>query len=148
MTGVRSCGAGRASGARDDGEAESRGRGIARLVCGRRSKWAVLALWLVVPAGMAPLAQKLTDAQDNRTVNWLPQEAESTQVLREAEDIRPEQMPTVIMCAPESGSPTRTVSGSTRTSPVSAASRSTACAAVTRLRRGSSGPRMCRARRR
>ncbi|WP_419993393.1 MMPL family transporter [Streptomyces boninensis] len=82
---------------------DGRGRGVAWLVCGRRSKWLVLLLWVGVLAGLGPLAQKLTDAQDNQTVNWLPKEAESTQVLRESEHFRPEQMPTVIVYAREAG---------------------------------------------
>ncbi|MQY11874.1 Heme uptake protein MmpL11 [Streptomyces sp. RB5] len=79
------------------------GRGVAWLVCGRRTKWVVVVLWLGILLGLGGFAQKLTDAQDNQTVNWLPKSAESTQVLRESEDFRPEQMPTVIVYARESG---------------------------------------------
>ncbi|WP_240929365.1 MMPL family transporter [Streptomyces coryli] len=63
----------------------------------------MLVLWVGVLFALGPLAQKLTDAQDNQTVNWLPKEAESTQVLRESEEFRPEQMPTVIVYAREAG---------------------------------------------
>ncbi|MDT7846492.1 MMPL family transporter [Streptomyces justiciae] len=78
-------------------------RGIAHLVCGRRAKWVVLVLWLVVLFLTAPLASKLTDAQDNDAASWLPGSAESTQVLQISEDFRPEQIPAVVIYARESG---------------------------------------------
>ncbi|MFD5406857.1 MMPL family transporter [Streptomyces griseorubiginosus] len=78
-------------------------RGIAHFVCGRRAKWVVLALWLVVLFLTAPLASKLTDAQDNDAASWLPGSAESTQVLQISEDFRPEQIPAVVVYARESG---------------------------------------------
>ncbi|MGW2346577.1 MMPL family transporter [Streptomyces sp. NPDC001661] len=78
-------------------------RGVAWLVCGRRSKWLVLLLWLVVIIGTAPLAQKLTDAQDNDAQSWLPGSAESTQVLDLSKDFRPETIPAVVIYAREGG---------------------------------------------
>lgn len=78
-------------------------RGIAHFVCGRRAKWVVLAFWLVVLFLTAPLASKLTDAQDNDAASWLPGSAESTQVLQISEDFRPEQIPAVVVYARESG---------------------------------------------
>ncbi|MET7693698.1 MMPL family transporter [Streptomyces sp. NPDC005483] len=78
-------------------------RRLAHLVCGRRAKWLVLALWLVVLFLTAPLASKLTDAQDNDAASWLPGSAESTQVLQLSEDFRPEQIPAVVVYARESG---------------------------------------------
>ncbi|WP_327693622.1 MMPL family transporter [Streptomyces sp. NBC_00459] len=78
-------------------------RGIAHLVCGRRSKWVVLALWLVLLVFVAPFAQKLTDAQDNDAASWLPGSAESTQVLHLSEDFRPEQIPAIVVYARGSG---------------------------------------------
>ncbi|MFE6285431.1 MMPL family transporter [Streptomyces sp. NPDC057877] len=79
------------------------GRGIGHLVCGRRAKWLVLVLWLVVLVVAAPFAQKLTDAQDNDAQSWLPRSAESTQVLEISEDFRPEQIPAVVVYARDSG---------------------------------------------
>ncbi|MFB8775511.1 MMPL family transporter [Streptomyces broussonetiae] len=79
------------------------GRGIAHLVCGRRAKWLVLGLWVVVLLVVAPLAQKLTDAQDNDAQSWLPGSAESTQVLEISEDFRPEQIPAVVVYARDGG---------------------------------------------
>ncbi|MFE9441735.1 MMPL family transporter [Streptomyces sp. NPDC006602] len=78
-------------------------RGSAHLVCGRRAKWLVLALWLVALFLTAPFAQKLTDAQDNDAASWLPGSAESTQVLQLSEDFRPEQIPAVVVYAREDG---------------------------------------------
>ncbi|MEV7343707.1 MMPL family transporter [Streptomyces sp. NPDC093544] len=78
-------------------------RGIAWLVCGRRSKWAVVGLWLVLLVLTAPFAQKLTDAQDNDAASWLPGSAESTQVLQISEDFRPEQIPAVVVYARADG---------------------------------------------
>jgi RND superfamily putative drug exporter len=54
--------------------------GVAQLVCGRRSKWIVLALWIVILFLAAPLAGKLTGVEKNDNSAWLPGGAESTQV--------------------------------------------------------------------
>ncbi|NNN33972.1 MMPL family transporter [Streptomyces sp. S3(2020)] len=78
-------------------------RGIGHLVCGRRAKWVVLALWVVALLLTAPFAQKLTDAQDNDAASWLPGSAESTQVLKISEDFRPEQIPAVVVYARADG---------------------------------------------
>ncbi|NUK01524.1 MMPL family transporter [Streptomyces lunaelactis] len=78
-------------------------KGVAHLVCGRRSKWVVVVLWLVVIFLAAPLAQKLADVQDNDAASWLPGSAESTQVLAESEEFRPEVIPAVVVYARESG---------------------------------------------
>ncbi|MFJ2235801.1 MMPL family transporter [Streptomyces sp. NPDC087859] len=78
-------------------------QGIGHLVCGRRAKWVVLALWVVALFLTAPFAQKLTDAQDNDAASWLPGSAESTQVLKISEDFRPEQIPAVVVYARPDG---------------------------------------------
>ncbi|MFJ4281284.1 MMPL family transporter [Streptomyces massasporeus] len=78
-------------------------QGVAHLVCGRRAKWLVLVFWVVVVVVAAPLAMKLTDAQDNDAASWLPGSAESTQVLQISEDFRPEQIPAVVIYARDSG---------------------------------------------
>ncbi|MFD3825601.1 MMPL family transporter [Streptomyces sp. NPDC058625] len=96
-------GAPAAGGAPDPGGAPDGKRGIGHPVCGRRAKWLVLALWLVVLFLAAPLAQKLTEAQDNDAASWLPGSAESTQVLEISEDFRPEQIPAIVVYARASG---------------------------------------------
>ena len=54
--------------------------GVARLVCGRWSKWVVLALWIVVLAMAGPMAGKLTGVEKNDNSAWLPGNAEATKV--------------------------------------------------------------------
>lgn len=73
------------------------------VVCGRRSKWLVLALWLLVLVFVAPLGAKLSDAQDNDAQSWLPGSAESTQVLDISNEFRPEQIPAVVVYARPDG---------------------------------------------
>ncbi|WP_128378420.1 MMPL family transporter [Streptomyces cavernae] len=78
-------------------------QGIFGFVCGRRTKWVVVVLWLVLLVFLAPLAGKLTDAQDNDAQSWLPGSAESTQVLDISTDFRPETIPAVVIYAREGG---------------------------------------------
>ncbi|MFG1806951.1 MMPL family transporter [Streptomyces sp. NPDC049040] len=70
---------------------------MAHLVCGRRSKWVVLVLWLIVLVALAPLAQKLMDAEKNDAASWLPGKAESTKVVQLQKDFVPESAPAVIV---------------------------------------------------
>jgi putative drug exporter of the RND superfamily len=60
----------------------SKARALLRLPGGRRTKWAVLAFWLIVAALAGPLSSKLTGAEKNDAQAWLPPKAESTQVLK------------------------------------------------------------------
>ncbi|MFE9839624.1 MMPL family transporter [Streptomyces sp. NPDC005551] len=78
-------------------------RGAIGFVCGRRSKWLIVGLWLVLLVVAAPLATKLTGAQDNDAASWLPGTAESTQVLDASEGFRPEQIPAVVVYARDGG---------------------------------------------
>jgi RND superfamily putative drug exporter len=64
-------------------------RRIAALPCGRWSKWLVLAFWIAVFAVAGPLAGKLNSAQQNDASAWLPQNAESTQVVELAKQFTP-----------------------------------------------------------
>ncbi|MFJ8624766.1 MMPL family transporter [Kitasatospora sp. NPDC093550] len=64
-------------------------RNLAALPCGRRSKWVVLALWLVLLVALGPLAGKLMGAEDNQASSWLPGNAESTRVLEEQRAFQP-----------------------------------------------------------
>ncbi|GAA0264953.1 MMPL family transporter [Actinomadura nitritigenes] len=58
-------------------------RRLAGLIAGRRGKWAVLAVWIVLLAALGPLAGRLADAEDNDAASWLPASAESTQVVKQ-----------------------------------------------------------------
>ena len=55
---------------------------VARLVCGRRTKWLTLVVWLLVAIGLSGLSSRLSDVEQNDMVAWLPTNAESTQQLR------------------------------------------------------------------
>ncbi|MER5397180.1 MMPL family transporter [Streptomyces sp. NPDC002599] len=77
--------------------------GTIGVVCGRRSKWLILALWLLILLFVAPLGTKLSDAQDNDAQSWLPGSAESTQVLDISNGFRPEQIPAVVVYARPDG---------------------------------------------
>lgn len=54
---------------------------VAGWITHRYVKFVIIAFWLAVVAVLGPLAGKLTDAQSNDAKSWLPQSAESTQVL-------------------------------------------------------------------
>ncbi len=58
---------------------------------GRRSKWVVLALWLVAAAGFGIVAGKLHDATANDAQAFLPTDADSTRVAAIEEAQFPEQ---------------------------------------------------------
>jgi RND superfamily putative drug exporter len=59
----------------------SRARTIATFPAGRRTKWIVLAFWIIVVVVAGPLSGKLMGAEKNDATSWLPAKAESTQVL-------------------------------------------------------------------
>ncbi|MFG2192169.1 MMPL family transporter [Streptomyces sp. NPDC048639] len=82
---------------------EGKRQGVAWLICGRRTKWLVLVLWVIAIFLLGPLAGKLMSAQDNDATSWLPGSAESTQVLNLSEDFRPETIPAVVVYARDSG---------------------------------------------
>jgi RND superfamily putative drug exporter len=46
---------------------------LASLVSGRRSKFAVLGVWLLVVIGLGPLAGKFESAQKNEPSSFLPE---------------------------------------------------------------------------
>nr|WP_296064412.1 MMPL family transporter [uncultured Actinoplanes sp.] len=66
--------------------------GVAKLVCGRWTKWIVLAFWVVVLALAAPLAGKLTGVEKNDNSAWLPGNAEATQVADESRAFQPDDI--------------------------------------------------------
>jgi RND superfamily putative drug exporter len=82
----------------DRGNDRAATRGIAGLVCGRWTKWAVLALWIAVVAVAGPLAGKLNSAQQNDASAWLPKDAESTRVIELAKRFTPsDTVPAVVV---------------------------------------------------
>jgi RND superfamily putative drug exporter len=77
---------------------------LASLPCGKVSKWIVLALWIVAVAVSFGPAGKLTGAQDNDAVSWLPGNAESTEVLKASERFgSPDEIPAVLVYERTSG---------------------------------------------
>src|SRR5215207_1788863 len=83
----------------------SRTHRLAALVCGRRSKWIVLAFWVAVLAVTFPLSAKLMDAQENDAAAWLPASAESTKVFeaQQAAFQTGENLPAVVVYERASG---------------------------------------------
>ena len=58
---------------------------LAQLPGGRRTKFAVVAVWLVVLFALGPLAGKFEDAQENDPVDYLPANAESVEAIDQLE---------------------------------------------------------------
>jgi putative drug exporter of the RND superfamily len=73
----------------DRADSRGAGRRLATIPAGRRSKWVVLGFWVVVFAVAGPLSAKLNSAQQNDASSWLPQNAESTQVVELAKQFAP-----------------------------------------------------------
>ena len=63
---------------------------LVALVTGRRTKWAVIAVWIVLLAIFASPGSKLADETSDETQTFLPDSAESTTVLRTLDDRFPE----------------------------------------------------------
>src|SRR4051812_9438331 len=57
-------------------------RRLARIVAGRRSKWLVIGVWVLLLVALAPLGGKLADETVDDTQSFLPKSAESTEVVR------------------------------------------------------------------
>src|SRR5215204_3988008 len=57
------------------------GRRIALLPGGRRTKFAVIGVWVVILIAIGPLAGKFEDAQENDPVDYLPGDAESVKTI-------------------------------------------------------------------
>ena len=64
-------------------------RSLFAVAAGRRAKWVVLAIWMVVMfiTFGSNLPGKFTDAEDNESTSFLPGDAESTKVLSAAEEL-------------------------------------------------------------
>ena len=80
---------------------------FARFVSGKTSKWVILAFWLVAFVVTLSPAGKLTGAQENDAVSWLPGNAESTSVLKDMERFQSsDEIPAVIVYERRSGATT------------------------------------------
>jgi len=79
-------------------------RQIAGWVTHHWVKWVVLVLSLLLIGSMGFLASKLVSVQNNEMSSWLPSDAESTQVLDEAQAFSdPDAVPAVVLYERESG---------------------------------------------
>ena len=58
---------------------------LARFVTGRRTKWLVPVIWLILVILLQPLGGKLSKVTDDRTQSALPRNAESTKVIKTLE---------------------------------------------------------------
>ncbi|WP_433467027.1 MMPL family transporter [Spirillospora sp. CA-128828] len=85
--------------------APPRGRShrLAGLIAGRRTKWAVLALWVVLLMALGPLAGKLGDVEENDAAAWLPGGAESTQVVSLEKQFRKDETMLAVVVYERSG---------------------------------------------
>jgi RND superfamily putative drug exporter len=54
---------------------------LASVVTGRRAKWLTVALWVAVAIALMPLGGKLADETEDDTASYLPESAESTEVV-------------------------------------------------------------------
>ncbi|AEV83975.1 membrane protein [Actinoplanes sp. SE50] len=79
---------------------------VARLVCGRRSKWIVLALWIVVLVFAGGLAGKLGGVEKNDNASWLPGSAEATQVADLQKQFQPDDIVPAILVYERAGGTT------------------------------------------
>ena len=68
------------------GRVKAVGRWFAEVPAGRRSKWAVLGVWIVIFIAIGPLAGKFEDAQENDPADYLPANAESVKAIDELEE--------------------------------------------------------------
>lgn len=77
---------------------------LAGKLTGPVTKWLVAIFWLILVAGLGPFASKLTGVLNNETSSWLPDSAESTQVLERLSSFRdPNAMPTVVVYEADQG---------------------------------------------
>jgi RND superfamily putative drug exporter len=61
------------------------GRSLGQLPGGRRTKFAVIGVWLVIAVAIGPLSGKFEDAQENDPADYLPANAESVQTIDQLE---------------------------------------------------------------
>ncbi|XVQ10195.1 MMPL family transporter [Spirillospora sp. CA-255316] len=76
---------------------------LTAVIAGRRTKWAVLAVWVVMLAALGPLAGKLGEVEENDAASWLPSGAESTQVVELQERFRADETMLAVIVYERSG---------------------------------------------
>jgi putative drug exporter of the RND superfamily len=72
-------------------------RKLAALPAGRRAKWVVLAVWLVIAGLAGTFAGQLSSVQKNDAISFLPRNAESTRVQRQLDRLRENQDLTAVI---------------------------------------------------
>jgi RND superfamily putative drug exporter len=60
---------------------------LAQLPGGRRTKFAVIGVWLLIAMAIGPLSGKFEDAQKNDPVDYLPNSAESVKAIEKLESL-------------------------------------------------------------
>ncbi|MBJ8343348.1 MMPL family transporter [Antrihabitans sp. YC2-6] len=71
---------------------------------GRKSKWIVLVLWIILLAVSAPLAGKLSEVQKNDLSAWLPGDAESAKAFDAAKEFgTSDALPAIVVYDREGG---------------------------------------------
>ena len=82
-------------------------RSIFAVAAGPRTKWVVLAIWVVaifIAAGPAQLPTKFADAENNESSSFLPGDAESTKALTATEELQGGELaPAVIVYERDGG---------------------------------------------
>jgi RND superfamily putative drug exporter len=61
-------------------------RRLASIVTGRRTKWLVLVVWILAAVALGPVGGKLSDETEDDTASYLPESAESTEVVHILDD--------------------------------------------------------------
>jgi putative drug exporter of the RND superfamily len=72
-------------------------RKLAALPAGRRAKWVVLLAWLAIVVLVVPFGGKLSSAQKNDTISFLPRNAESTRVQQQLDRLNENQDVTAVI---------------------------------------------------
>ena len=83
--------------------AESEPGRYARFVSGRKTKWVVLVLWIILLGGLGPLAGKINDVQKNDIGAWLPKSADSTKEVVLEQKFQPPIFPALVVFQRDSG---------------------------------------------
>jgi len=79
-------------------------RSAASIICGPRSKYLIVAFWVVVIGAAWLFAPKIADQVNDELSSWLPGDAESTQAIEASEAFAsPNMLPAVVVYEREGG---------------------------------------------